>query len=146
MRGISLSVARILYIRVNRLGSLALVARERSQDWTRKRGTLMGVPNLLFEVETPLEFRVRVEKERWALIADRKHPIMRGQEEKVAKALFEPQEIRQSKSDPAVRLFYRADGVKRWICAVVKQVGMDGFLITAYRTDAIKEGEKIWPK
>jgi hypothetical protein len=31
-------------------------------------------------------------------------------------------------------------------CAVSKQEGRTGFLITAYLTDAIKEGEKIWAK
>jgi hypothetical protein len=29
---------------------------------------------------------------------------------------------------------------------VVKQVGMKGFLITAYPTDRVKEGELIWTK
>ncbi|PYQ27089.1 MAG: hypothetical protein DMF56_21240 [Acidobacteria bacterium] len=35
----------------------------------------------------------------------------------------------------------------RWICAVAKRVDdRDGFLITAYPTDAIKEGTRIWTK
>jgi hypothetical protein len=35
----------------------------------------------------------------------------------------------------------------RWVCAVVRhEKDVEGFLITAYLTDAIKEGEKIWPR
>jgi hypothetical protein len=43
-------------------------------------------------------------------------------------------------------LFYRSPLHRRWVCAVSKQEGRTGFLITAYPTDAIKEGERIWPK
>lgn len=31
-----------------------------------------------------------------------------------------------------------------WTSAVVRHTGQEGFLITAYPTDAIKEGEQIW--
>ena len=45
-----------------------------------------------------------------------------------------------------VLLFYKAEATKRWTCAVVKRVAEGAFLITAYPTDAIKEGVRIWPK
>jgi hypothetical protein len=45
-----------------------------------------------------------------------------------------------------VYLFYREDGVRRWVCAVTKQVDEKGFLITAYRTSAIKEGAVLWQR
>jgi hypothetical protein len=64
----------------------------------------------------------------------------------VQKVLESPEEIRRSKSDPEVYLFYRSRRNRRWVCAVSKQEGALGFLITAYPTDAIKEGEHIWPK
>jgi len=32
----------------------------------------------------------------------------------------------------------------RWICAVTKKLNGDGFLITTYPTDRIKEGKRIW--
>ena len=50
------------------------------------------------------------------------------------------------RSDPVVYLFYRSDRLGRWICAVAKQLNDEGFLITAYPTDAIKEGERILRK
>lgn len=67
-------------------------------------------------------------------------------EAEVQEALETPEEIRRSKSDANVYLFYRSRRNRCWVCAVSKQEGRIGFLITAYPTNAIKEGEKIWPK
>ena len=102
--------------------------------------------DLLFEAETLLGFRIRVTRERWQLITTVKHPVMAGREQQVRAALEMPDEVRQSRSDPAVFLFYRAEHTKRWMCAVARQNDQDGFLITAYPTDAIKEGMPVWPK
>ena len=71
---------------------------------------------------------------------------MKGRESDVESALKSPDEVRQSKTDSSVLLFYKAEGLKRWVCAVAKRSDAEGFLITAYPTDAIKEGNKIWPK
>jgi hypothetical protein len=96
--------------------------------------------DVLFEVMTPLGFEVRVTHAYWKLIIDIKHPVMAGREEDVRKALEDPDEIRKSKSDENVYLFYKSEREKRWICAVSKQTGSEGFLITTYPTGAIKEG------
>ena len=104
------------------------------------------VEGMLFEVLTPLGFWVHVTRRYWQLIVNVKHPVMQGQEEKVKHALAHPEEIRLSRSDPAVYLFYTTEQVGRWVCAVAKRENSEGFLITAYPTDAIKEGEKIWPR
>ena len=104
------------------------------------------VEGLLFEVLTPLGFRVHVTRRHWQLIVSVKHPVMQGQEQKVRHTLTHPEEIRLSRSDPAVYLFYTTEHIGRWVCAVAKRENNEGFLITAYPTDAIKEGEKIWPK
>lgn len=69
-----------------------------------------------------------------------------GSETEVQVVLESQEEIRRGKSDANVYLFYRNRRKRRWICAVSKQVGRTGFLITAYPTDAVKEGERIWPK
>ena len=102
-------------------------------------------PEILFEVETPASFRVRVTKDRWDLIVQEKHPVMRGEEANIRSVCEAPEEVRQSRSDPTVYLFYREQRPKRWFCAVAKRDGDEGFLITAYPTDAIKEGTRIWP-
>ena len=92
-------------------------------------------------------FKVHVTHRYWQLIVSVKHPVMLGREEKVRQALTNPEEIRQSRSDPAVYLFYTPERLGRWVCAVAKRENQDeGFLITAYPTDAIKEGVRIWPK
>jgi len=101
---------------------------------------------LLFEVLTPLGFRVRVTRAYWELIVAVKHPVMAGHEIDVKEALQNPSEIRQSHSDVDVYLFYKLERIGRWVCAVAKQLNGDGFVITAYPTDAIKEGELVWPK
>ena len=102
--------------------------------------------NLLFETQTPLGFSVRVTADRWRLIVTAKHPVMAGREAFVKTALGAPDEVRQSRIDAQVLLFYKAEATKRWTCVVVKRLASSGFLITAYPTDAIKEGVRIWPK
>ena len=102
--------------------------------------------DLLFEVLTPLSFRVRVTRAYWELIVTIKHPVMVGHESDVKETLANPDEIRLSRSDPNVYLFYRAERFRRWVCAVAKRLDGEGFLITAYLTDAVKEGEHVWPK
>ena len=80
------------------------------------------------------------------MIVTAKHPSMAGRESLVRAALEAPEEVRESRIDPQVLLFYKAETTKRWTCAVVKRVAEGAFLITAYPTDAIKEGVRIWPK
>jgi hypothetical protein len=102
--------------------------------------------DLLLDALTPLGFWVRVTRRRWELITTAKHPVMAGREGLVRAALEEPDEVRQSRIDSQVLLFYKAEATKRWTCAVAKRVAEVAFLITAYPTDAIKEGVRIWPK
>lgn len=98
-----------------------------------------------FEVDTPLGFSVRAGRSYWQLIVTIKHPVMADKERGVMHALEAPDEIRQSRSDPAVFLFYTIERPGRWICAVARRLNGDGFLVTAYPTDAIKEGVRVWP-
>jgi hypothetical protein len=101
---------------------------------------------VLFEAQTPLGFAVRVTRQRWLLITESKHPVMTGRETVVKRVLEAPDEIRQSRSDSQVLLFYKGEVPKRWTCAVAKRSEDEAFLITAYPTDAIKEGDRVWPK
>ena len=101
--------------------------------------------NFLFQAQTPIGFTARVTAEYWTIISTIKHPIMAGCEAEVKATLEAPDEIRRSKRDANVYLFYRKRETRRWVCAVTKQENDTSFLITAYLTDAIKEGDKIWP-
>ena len=101
--------------------------------------------DVLFEVRTSLGFAVRVTRARWELITTTKHPVMAGRESSVRLALESPDEIRRSRTDPDVLLFYKAEGLRRWVCAVTRHALDEAFLVTAYPTDAIKEGMRVWP-
>ena len=57
--------------------------------------------SILFEVSTPLGFRVRVTRFYWELITTIKHPVMAGQESNVKDTLQTPAQIRLSRSDAA---------------------------------------------
>ena len=101
-------------------------------------------PKPLFEILTPLGFNVRTSAAYWQKII-LKHPDLMEQLEAVKQALAFPDEIRRSSRDAEVLLFYRA-GEHRWVVAVARRANREGFLITAYQTDAIKEGKMIWHK
>ena len=100
---------------------------------------------ILFVVATPLGFSVRVTRRYWQLITTVKHPAMAGHEAEVQATLANPEEIRRSRSDENVLLFYRTQHAGRWVCAVTRRQDNTGFLITAYPIDAIKEGTHLWP-
>jgi len=101
---------------------------------------------ILWEVRTPLGFSVRVTRAYWEVIVTMKHPVMKGREADVQAALASPDEVRQSRTDDGVYLCYKQERTRRWVCAVARRLNGDGFLITTYPTDVVKEGERIWPK
>lgn len=101
--------------------------------------------DLLFEIETPLGFRVRTTVGWWQVIVTVKHPTMAGREDDVRALLGSPDEVRRSRNDPDVYVFYKLERPGRWICAVTRRLDdREGFLITAYPADAVKIGETIW--
>jgi len=71
---------------------------------------------------------------------------MFGKEELVENTISNPDEIRRSSKDDTVFLFYKRSEDYRFVCAVVKRLNGDGFLITAYPTNSIKLGEQLWTK
>jgi len=91
---------------------------------------------------------VRLTDERIAHILQ--HPELAGLEEEISLVLQSPAEVRVSRSDKTVQLFYeyyartRVGG--KWLCVVVKYPPDDAFVVTAYLTDQLKPGETIWPK
>ncbi|MGF1519114.1 MAG: hypothetical protein ACFCVB_15125 [Nodosilinea sp.] len=98
-----------------------------------------------FEILTPLNFSVRTSDDHWQRLIT-KHPDIADLEAKVRQALAEPDEIRQSSRDVNVLLFYLTLKQRRWVAVVARRLNGEGFLITAYQTDAIKEGTQLWHK
>jgi hypothetical protein len=101
--------------------------------------------DLVFDVRTPLGFSVRCTRRYWDFIVTYKHPSLAGHEEDIRLVLADPDEVRRSRRDPEVLLFYRG-AEPRWLCAVTRWENEYGFLITAYPTDAIKAGETLWTR
>lgn len=100
---------------------------------------------LHLEVSTPLGFVVRCPRAYWEFIVTEKHPVLAGREREVRAALSDPDEIRRSRKDPQVFLFYRG-AAPRWLCVVVRREDGTGLLITAYPTDTVKAGEVVWTR
>lgn len=75
-----------------------------------------------------------------------KHPDIADYEDEIQQTINKPDVINQSQRDINVLLFYRTLKNKRWLVAVARRLNGEGYLITAYQTDAIKIGEKLWPK
>ncbi len=90
---------------------------------------------------------VRLTDERMTHILQ--HQEMVGMEAEVERTLQSPTEVRISRSDNTVQLFYeyyiRTHGGGKWLCVVVKCPSDDAFVVTAYLTDQLKEGKSIWP-
>ncbi len=78
-------------------------------------GVVTMPDELVFEVSTALGFSVQMSTPRWHLIVGAKHPVMFGRESEVAESLRTPDEIRRSRSDVNVYLFYRQAGPSRWV-------------------------------
>ena len=101
-------------------------------------------PNeVYFEVETPLGVKIRTTKDYWKKVTTIKHPIIAKYEDQVKESLAKPTEIRKSKQDPSVHLYYKYIG-EIYVCTVCDHVDKkNGYIITAYLTKRIREGEKI---
>lgn len=97
-----------------------------------------------FGIPTPLGFTVRTSNEYWQRLII-KHPDIEELEELI-QLVAAPDEVRRSSRDAEVLLFYRMRREERWVVAVARRLNGDGFLITAYQTDAVKEGERVWLK
>ncbi len=91
---------------------------------------------------------VRLTDERVAHILQ--HQEMTDLAQEIERVLQSPTEVRISRSDESVRLFYEFYAKTmvggKWLCVVVKYATADAFVVTAYLTDQLKVGEVIWPK
>lgn len=94
-----------------------------------------------FEVTSSLGKRIRVTKDYWNKIIETKHRLMKGKENLVKETLENPEEIRRSRKDLNVYLYYKKID-ENYNCVIAKHLNGNGFIITTYITDRIKAGEK----
>ena len=97
-----------------------------------------------FAVKTPLNIEVKTTVTYWEYVITIKHKVMKGKEDIVKTTLQASDEIRQSRTDKEVFLYYKQ--FDKLYCVVVRHTEMEGFLITAYPTDKVKEGDVIWTR
>ena len=100
--------------------------------------------SIYFKIKTPINVNVRIAKKYWDYLIKVKHKVMDGKQEIVKSVLSEPDEIRRSKIDTNVFLYYKKED--KLYCVVAKHEGEEGFIITAYPTEKVKEGESVWKK
>ncbi len=94
-----------------------------------------------FEVISSLGKNIRTSDDYWKKIISAKHPAMEGQEDLVKHTLTNPDEVRRSRKDATVHLYYRKSN-GAYCCVVAKHLNGDGFVVTAYMTEKIKIGER----
>ncbi len=87
--------------------------------------------------------KIRVTKSYWDYIVRIKHREVTGLEEDVVKALSSPLEVRRSKKDHRIYLYYRRYGDK-FICVVAKHLNEEGFIVTVYMARSFGGGELVW--
>ncbi len=97
-----------------------------------------------FEVISVLGKKVVITEMRWALISEFKHPIMADYEKEVKETLKEPDEVRRSKKDKNVYLYYKK--YKYYVCVLIRHLDGAGVIITAYMADKMKKGDIVWKK
>ena len=91
---------------------------------------------------------VRLTDERLEHILE--HPEMSGSEAAIGVTLAYPEWVIESLFDADIRLYYRfyrdtIVGAKH-LCVVIKISEEDAFILTAYLTDGIKRGWRLWPE
>lgn len=101
--------------------------------------------DIFFEVISALGKRIRVTNSHWNLITRRKHLEIAGLQLDVQETLIKPVTVRVSQDDETVYLYYRKVG-NHYLCVVSKHFNGEGFIITCYLTDKLKEGIQVWPK
>ena len=98
----------------------------------------------LFTIQTPLGYRVFLDRNRWRQILRTKHPALAGRENEVRACLECPTVVRESAKEADVHLYYvAAEDVH--LCVVVAPAdGDERFVVTTYFTKNIKKGKELW--
>ena len=91
---------------------------------------------------------VRLTDERIAHVLE--HVEMAEQLDKLEEVLQEPDVIVRSQRDPNVHLYHKhyttTPVTEKYLLVAIKVAQTDAFVLTAFFTDTIKKGERIWEK
>ncbi|MBI1916771.1 MAG: hypothetical protein HYS12_18855 [Planctomycetes bacterium] len=98
----------------------------------------------IFTVQTPLGYRVFLDRDRWRQILRTKHPALAGREKEVRACLESPTAIRESAKEAEVHMYY-APAEEVYLCVVVAPADEnERFVVTTYFTKNIKKGKERW--
>jgi len=100
----------------------------------------------IFNVQTPLGYRVSLSRDRWRQIIRFKHPALKGCEKEVRECLQNPVSVRESAKDAAVHVYYNECGAVFLCVVAAPSAGADYFVVTTYFTGNIKEGNELWKR
>ena len=102
----------------------------------------------MFKVIDQFKRTIVLSKERYEHIIE--HPEMIGQEDRIKETIAFPDTIKESKYDTAVfcyyRLYEKTPVTRKYLLCIVKILNGEGFIITAFYTDRIKEGKALWKR
>lgn len=104
-----------------------------------------GKYDIYFKVKSHFKKDIRTTKSHWDFIVNVKHLEIKGEESAVKEVLKNPDFVSISQEDEDVYLYYRRKQ-KYYLCVVARHLNGDGFIITVYFTDKIKEGEVVWKR
>ena len=101
-----------------------------------------------FEITSETGKRIRTTKGYWEMITKQKHPIIEELETEVKETIKSPNEVRQSRKDNSIHLYYKRYPTlkNRFICVLIKCLNKNGFVVSAYLADNVKKGEVVWRK
>lgn len=96
----------------------------------------------------PQGHAIRLTDERLAHILER--PEMQGQEKRIAETIARPSVVVLSRhDDPSLHLYHRwfdqTPVASKYLVVVVKHVGQEAFIVTAFFTKREKKGVRVWP-
>ena len=78
------------------------------------------------------------------------HPEMVGQERRIRETLQKPDVVLTSHKDSSVHVYYRyykrGPAGSKHLMVAVKILEEDAFVITAFFTDEVKGGRRVWPR
>ena len=100
---------------------------------------------IYLQVISKLDKKITTTRGYWNIIVNIKHPTIKGKEKEVQATLQNPDFIRQNLTNKKVYLFYKKRG-STYLCVVVRHLNGQGFIITVYITNKMKEGKQIWQK
>ena len=91
---------------------------------------------------------IRLTEERSAHILE--HSEMEGQLDKLEEVLREPDVIIRSQRDLNIHLYQKqyptTPVTEKYLLVAVKVEEHDAFILTAFFTDTLKKGERVWEK